>query len=113
MQTFLTLQEKQEPFQTTEPSEPPRIKNEQPDVDFKSLSSDCSEHSIAIWIRVKKLKSELKVSPDDKDESGNSRSKILYQIPETDKKEPCFLKSDSSKQPTAAQDGDSNKHPSN
>ena len=90
-------QERQEPFQNVEV-----IKNEQPGLGSNSVSS---EHSETEYKLVSTLKSEVK------DESGmNSPFKTLPQ--ETDKKEPSFLKSDSSSPPPAAPDADSDKPPS-
>ena len=93
--------ERQIPFHKIEHTEPPLvIKNEQPDLESSSDSSEHSEYKL-----VSKLKSEVK------NESGESSPfKILPQ--EIDKKEPSFLKSDSSSPPPAAPDADSDKPPS-
>ena len=82
-------QERQELFQNIEQSEPLLvIKNEQPDLESSSDSSEHSEYKL-----LSKLKSEVKY------ESGESSPfKILPQ--ETDKKELFFLKSDSDKPPS-------------
>ena len=95
-------QERQIPFHKIEHTEPPLvIKNEQPDLESSSDSSEHSEYKL-----VSKLKSEVK------NESGESSPfKILPQ--KIDKKEPSFLKSDSSSPPPpAAPDADSDKPPS-
>ena len=94
-------QERQIPFHKIEHTEPPLVtKNEQPDLESSSDSSEHSEYKL-----VSKLKSEVK------NESGESTPfKILPQ--EIDKKEPSFLTSDSSSPPPAAQDADSDKLPS-
>ena len=98
-------QERQVPFHKIEHTEPPLvIKNEQPDLESSSDSSEHSEYKL-----VSKLKSEVK--DESVDESGESSTfKILPR--EIDKKGPSFLKSDSSSPPPAAPDADSEKPPS-
>ena len=98
-------QERQIPFHKIEHTEPPLvIKSEQPDLERSSDSSEHSEYKL-----VSKTKSEVK--NEVKNESGESSPfKVLPQ--EIDKKEPSFLKSDSSSPPPAAPDADSDKPPS-